>query len=478
MKINPLLVGLFLISPVFILLISYPGFSVVDSSEVFQVFKFTFHQALVSSLLATVFGALAGLSLSSIFDSKKYSFVESLYYAPSFVPVLFVVFSCLNIGNLWQISFKGFWGIVVIHVLINVGLVGALYSKILIHRLSLMNRLSLVQGLGVWRYLRKIVFAHTKKDLLFLFAVVFIFCFTSFSIPLIIGGVNSTTIELLIYEKLVVLGEVEQALSLALLQLLFLVFFLGLINFTQAKEKAITTSWNPFFKNKIFLLVPIFSFIVLFVGLWLSASFSLGWFTELALLPTLIKSLGLALFCGYSIFLFFQFIFSILPHSTFEFFMSVYSSPSTVLIGLALVVVSSVWWQGRWLVLLFGYVLLYVPVLFKMFVQNFLSSLKPALKVSRAMSANYWLRFKMITFPLSYSLCLFLGFLTAIWVLGDYALASLLLEADSTIALVAKNLLRSYRLDQASFVITIIIFCEFIIYLLYKGLAYVGGQKY
>lgn len=112
-----------------------------------------------------------------------------------------------------------------------------------------------------------------------------------------------------------------------------------------------------------------------------------------------------------------------------------------------------------------------------MFIQSYLGELIPVLKLSKVMGAGALLRFKMISFPLSYNLCLFIAFLTSVWVMGDYAVSSLVFDSDSTLALNAKNYMRSYKMNEATNVIILILICELIIFLIYKGLLNVSNKK-
>ena len=113
-----------------------------------------------------------------------------------------------------------------------------------------------------------------------------------------------------------------------------------------------------------------------------------------------------------------------------------------------------------------------------MFIQTYLENLAPALKLSKVMGASAWLKFKMISFPLSYNLCLFIAFLTSAWVMGDYAVSSIMFESDSTLALKAKGYMRSYKMNEASSIIILIVGCEIILFSIYKGLVNVSNKKH
>lgn len=466
---------LLLLSPYLILVTKFPSLNLINISEFIAVFQFTTKQALLSAFISTSLGLLVGFSLASIENKKAYKWCELACYIPCFVPVIFVVFSFLNISQLFGFSLSGLFGIVSIHSLINIGLVGVLYSKVILNKSSLSNQLSLVQGISKLDYFFKILIPLTKKDVLFIFSSIFLFCFTSFSIPLIIGGIKSTTLELLIYEKLIISNSVEQAVLIALIQFVFLVIVMLAVNRIDLKNTNAVSLKSSYYKFKGFLLIPIVITVSLVLGLFINFNFSLSGVFDLNLI---LYSLFIALMAGYAMFIFCQFVFFLLPSKFLEKFLLSYSSPSTVLVGLAFVLLFKESSSLKVLSIFLIYIIIFIPFLYKMFIQSYLENLAPTLKLAKVMGANAFLKFKMISFPLSYNLCLFIAFLTSVWVMGDYAVSSLVLGADSTLALSTKSYMRSYKMNEATNVIFILLLCELVIFLIYKGLLNVSNKKH
>jgi len=339
---------------------------------------------------------------------------------------------------------------------------------------SLSNQLSLVQGGSTFNYIVKVLIPLTAKDIMFIFSSIFLFCFTSFSIPLIIGGVRSTTLELLIYEKLIISNSVEQAVVIALIQFIFLLGIMLVVNRIDLKNTKLSSQQNSYFSFKGFLIIPMVISLVLALGLFINLNLSL---LSVFNAEIILYSLFIALIAGYTMFMFCQLLFFLLPSRFLEKFLLSYSSPSTVLVGLSFVILFNHNSDIKFLSIFLIYIILFIPFLYKMFIQSYLGELIPVLKLSKVMGANALLKFKMISFPLSYNLCLFIAFLTSVWVMGDYAVSSLVFDSSSTLALNAKNYMRSYKMNEATNVIILMLICELIIFLIYKGLLNVGNKK-
>ena len=110
-----LLIVLFLLSPYIILVAKFPSLNLINITEFISVFQFTTKQALLSAVISTGLGLLVGLSLAAVKNKKKYRLYELICYIPCFVPVIFIVFSFLNISQLLKFSVSGLFGIVTMH---------------------------------------------------------------------------------------------------------------------------------------------------------------------------------------------------------------------------------------------------------------------------------------------------------------------------------------------------------------------------
>ena len=83
-------------------------------------------------------------------------------------------------------------------------------------------------GAGRYRTFVSVVFPHIRHSLRHASGIVFLFCFTSFAVVAILGGISHRTIESEIFIQAVRLGDVRTATSLAVLQAITVIIVLRL----------------------------------------------------------------------------------------------------------------------------------------------------------------------------------------------------------------------------------------------------------
>ncbi len=464
---------LFLLSPFLILFFNITELNFSLTSEVKHVFAFTFEQSFLSALISVVLGFMGSLGLISLQNKKVSKAMEFMALAPCFVPVIFVVFSCLNISSFFKFSLQGLFGIIFVHSLINTGVCSVLFSTALKNKIAVINKLFVLHSKNSFVYVCKFILPLMIKDIVYIFSSVFLFCFTSFSIPLVIGGVQSTTVDLLIYEK-ILSGELSLAVTLAFVQFLFLALILFLLNSFKGNESSIEVSRIPWPRLSPLIVFAALPFIILCAGFVSPMSFSQN--TSFYLKMSL-NSLFIALLAGYLMFMFVQFLLAFLPNKFLEFFLQHYTSPSTALTCLAVVIFisSSVVLK---LSLFWVYLILFIPFLYKMFLQSFVDQIRPVIKLAKTYGGDRWMIYKVVIFPLSYKVTLLVAFIAAAWVLGDYAVTSVLLGDLSTLALNIKNSMRAYRLDESFGLLMILLLGEGILFIIYRGLLKFGNKEY
>ncbi|HWU41966.1 MAG TPA: ABC transporter permease subunit, partial [Bdellovibrio sp.] len=220
---------LFLLFPFLFLLTQFrlQGFS--EWSELRWAFKNSFLQAFFSALMSLFFGVWAALGLLSFSQNSRRRYwrmiLEVLCLLPNFLPPIFILLATLNVVDPFPM---GVTGIVLIHTLMNFGLVAVLLSGIIENKIGGVIELAYVEGASRFQFLTRGFFPMIKKDLWLLGLFVFVICFGSFSVPLIVGGGKGTTIEVLIYEKIRLSNDWGGAVVLAILQSVF-IFSLSLI---------------------------------------------------------------------------------------------------------------------------------------------------------------------------------------------------------------------------------------------------------
>ncbi|MCK3654810.1 thiamine/thiamine pyrophosphate ABC transporter permease ThiP [Pasteurellaceae bacterium Macca] len=190
-------------------------------------------QAGLSSILATLLGVLLARSLFYLRFigqgalTKLFSFVWAL-------PSLVVIFALIGVwGNSgwvkqlalmmgldWDYSLYGLQGILFAHLFLNVPLVAKYYLEGLCLIPSSQHKLATQLHLQGWAFFHIVELPVFKRVVPSAFTAVFLLCFTSFPIVLILGGgPKYSTLEVAIYQAVTFEFDFAKAVMLILLQL-------------------------------------------------------------------------------------------------------------------------------------------------------------------------------------------------------------------------------------------------------------------
>lgn len=230
-------VGAFLLFPIYLLVLRFPDIDLFQAaSRHGNVIKFTFFQATVSA----IFTAMLGIPGAFLMNRTKLpKLFKSLLNAASMVPfvlpgITMAVGFLLTFGNSGVINavlsrfgiqlsiLYTFPAIIMGHVFYNFPLfmriVGDSWSKIDGDILEAAS----IDGCDGWKKFVKVELPLIFPSILTSFLLSFVYCFTSFSVVLILGGIRYSTLEVSIYMYLRVLLDFDSALSLTILQILFI----------------------------------------------------------------------------------------------------------------------------------------------------------------------------------------------------------------------------------------------------------------
>ena len=189
---------------------------VLTSSSTLEVAWFTTWQAAVSTVLAVV----AGLPLA--WAIARFSFpgrrlAEALVLVPFVLPT--VVVATAFVALLPDGVERSVWAILLAHVFFNVAvvvrLVGSYWSGLDARAWDAAATL----GAGPARRFRSLTLPALAPALAAAASIVFLFCFTSFGVILILGGPRYATLETEIYNQAARAFDLRTAAALALLQL-------------------------------------------------------------------------------------------------------------------------------------------------------------------------------------------------------------------------------------------------------------------
>ena len=209
--------------------------SILREPFFWRILWFTTWQAVASTALTLILG----LPLAFVFahyDFPGKTLLRALMTIPFVMPtvVMAAAFSALLGGtgllNQWAQSFfhlsgppvqvmQTAWIIILAHAFYNVSVivraVGGFWSSLNPH----LEEAAAVLGAGRWRRWREVTFPLLTPSVIAASLLVFLFCFTSFGIVLILGGLRFATLEVEIYRQSVSLFNLPVAGFLCLVQM-------------------------------------------------------------------------------------------------------------------------------------------------------------------------------------------------------------------------------------------------------------------
>ncbi len=220
----------------YILFISQDDGTVTQlDTRVWSLLKFTLYQAFLSTVLSLAVGVLLAWSLAHQSHFKGRSFLVALFSSSLVLPTLIVVFGLIGIFGrngylnqatlfLFDTSFGsylyGLGGILLAHVYLN----ASFASRALLHSFESIpkEKYKLAKSLNfsVFERFLYVEYPALKSTLLSIGSTIFLLCFTSFAVVLLLGGSPSyNTLEVAIYEAVKLDFDIGMALKLALIQL-------------------------------------------------------------------------------------------------------------------------------------------------------------------------------------------------------------------------------------------------------------------
>lgn len=198
---------------------------------------FTLWQAMVSAAVTLVLAVPCAWVLAR-FEFRGKRAVEALATVPFVLPtiVVAVAFTALlgptglansaamRVFNLDDPPIRllnTLWAIIIAHVFYNVALAARIISTAWSRLPEQLEDAATVLGAGPWERFRRVTLPLLRTPLLAAGSLVFLFCFMSFGVVLILGGPQYSTIETEVYRETVFLFRLPVAASLAALQLAF-----------------------------------------------------------------------------------------------------------------------------------------------------------------------------------------------------------------------------------------------------------------
>ncbi|WP_439234702.1 thiamine/thiamine pyrophosphate ABC transporter permease ThiP [Lonepinella koalarum] len=276
--------------------------ALAQNSYVRQVIFFSFWQAGLSALLSVLLGWLFARAFfyQSFWGKTWLLRIFSLTFVlPSLVAVFgilgvygasgWVAQFCARFGIAWRPDIYGLTGILIAHLFFNIPLATRMFLQAYQSIPVQQHQLSAQLGIRRWQFIRWIELPYLREQILPIFVLIFMLCFTSFAIVLVLGGgPKFTTLEVAIYQAIVFDFDLAKSAQFALLQFIcfFALFALSSL-FSRSTETQLTQTVWWFAKQssgvkmwQIFCLILLSAFLLLpLLNTVLSAVFSSAIFT-------------------------------------------------------------------------------------------------------------------------------------------------------------------------------------------------------
>lgn len=444
------LLGLFLLSPFLIWIWQIPIWRWPDTYEWLPAFAYSLRQALLSAIFSMVAGFVLYMALQGWNSVRARKAAEFGLLFPNTMPPLFLALGLINLVSLVAAFPFGLTAVISAHVLVNAGLVAISLDRMVIAKVGGLAENAWLLGSGRMRFWREIGLPVLQGDLTSLFLFVFGICFTSFSLPLLLGGERAATLEVSIYDAIRTQGRWDKAVLLATLQVSGL-FFLALIlpqPFFPPRPSRRSLDFLGWPRMRVLVFLPALVILLGWIGGalqgWLGPNLREGLMIE-ALLTTLVISLS----TGLLVLVFLLLIAYVSPHAGLEKFLNGYLAPSPVITGFALLLVpveSDGWNLLKTVVAL---TLMTLPVLYRWMVHSVLAGVKQQIAVARTLGASWPQILIEIVWPQSAEVMMRASGLAALWAAGDFALSGIFLGVGKSIPLVMVDFVGGYRMEDA-----------------------------
>lgn len=474
------LLTFFLLCPFLVLFVHFQMSTRWDWNEFWWALKNSIWQGLWSALLS----AAGGLALASglIFCENRFSRwvnFNIFFLLPNFLPNLFILIGLMSLIDPFPM---GSIGVVIVHAFINFGLCGVILKEVIKTKISKLSDVAFILGAGRWHFYTRVLLPLIRKDILQVFFLVFVTAFSSFAIPLVVGGGKGINLEILIFEKMKIYNDWSTAVVISGVQSLLL-FAFSLANFNANTVVDV----NPHLQSRFLesrLSFYVFTFLYLlffysyFSGVWegISSWSDFELYSE-EIVSGIFGTLAISIGVGCAIFALLMVITRLHQTNWFHRFLNGYIAPSTALVGFAFLVVgpnSSVFVVLK---IVLGLALSYVIYLYKMGYGNYLIELGRYKEKAGLLGASESLIFWRVLFPLTYKRMFLYSGIAAFWATGDYGISKMIANRDISLALLSETFLSHYRIGFSSLLSFILLVLGLLVFLAFRGAQIVVSRK-
>lgn len=461
-KLLTSLLLIFFLSPIVIILAYFKIHLEIPIDDFIFAFKNSVTQSFATAAICLISSVLLVPGLSQI-KNKWLTSIMTASLLPSLLPSIFTI---LIVFSYFKDFPFGHSGIVLIFVITYFGFsTVALYNaySALVDRYSGIIE---IYNVSWWDRYFKLYLPLLKQDLINIFLIIVLGCFSSLSVPLLAGGGRGANVELLIYESIYINGQWATASLVAIIQIMLMLglgFYLNQKNtiasaqITSAAEKAKRINLS-FVLFTAYIASYILGYAFQVAKSLFKVSYQQLYFNEF--ITALSNSLLLSIF---SIVLFFILVTTIIYLNYIKARSQVimyFLLPSSTVVGFALYLLfaekSSLTMEV--LKVSLGLNLIYCLALYKSYIQPQFASIQSQLDVSRIYGLSFITALKQVVLPQLKKSFFISGNILFVFSFCEFALIKAAGSQSLFSGVFIERLISTYRLEQG-FIYSFIVLC-------------------
>lgn len=477
-RIQAILLALIIFSPYIWIFFQVDQAMVMPGVEAWHGFQNTFFQAFVSTFITMVLALFCAPGYLKFHESNIGKKINIFLILPSLLPPIFILIVTLSAVKNFP---RGFFGVLILHVSINLGLATVIVGR-LIGKISQWNELCYNMGLTQAKYIWRVALPLLKNDFFALFLFIFLNCFLSFAIPLVMAGSEFSTLEVYIYNIIFNFNRWGLGLSLIFFQIIFVLMVVMLF---PSPESSFVRQTNKIYfpyglKRQVLpALFPSVFFLVTFFSILPHSFVQTFKFHKMAfeIENFLVGSFTVSLGTGILTMLQLTFYTFFYQNRLFQKLLLYYFPPATTVIALVGSFIFSFNSTGKIFVISLCLSWIWAPALYRLKLYGALEQIKNQIEQAQIMGArkNYiWLK---IIFPQVLPEICFLAAISGFWASGEFALTDLVNPQDLTLAQWIKSLLDNYRFEASLVLLVPQMLLGIVIFFIFSGASFVGSYS-
>ncbi|QTA78189.1 putative ABC transporter, permease protein [Desulfonema limicola] len=240
--------------------------NLISTSYYLNILWFTFWQAAVSTIL-TIISALPGAYIFACYRFWGKDILQAFTTIPFVLPTVVVaaafqaflgshglvnswLIKCFNLSSPPIAIDRSIWFILLAHIFYNYTIVLRMVGGFWAQMENQLNDAALMLGASPFTIFYKITLPLLRPVIFAAGLLVFIFCFSSFGVVLILGGPQFATLEVEIYRQAVNFFNLPLAAALSLIQIFFTFVLMWVYTVVQRKTAVSLNPESPVYSQK------------------------------------------------------------------------------------------------------------------------------------------------------------------------------------------------------------------------------------